>query len=83
MVPFSVAFHSAYPLFASGGNESGVHVFHGMVYNDLMRNPLIVPLKILRGHDQVDGEAVLDVQFHPAQPWLFTAGADGAIRLFV
>lgn len=25
---------------------------------------------------------VLDCQFHPTQPWLFTAGADSTIRLF-
>ena len=66
-----MAFHPVCPLFASGGNEAGVHVFHGMVYNDLMRNPLIVPLKVLRGHGHVDGESVLQVLFHPAQPWLF------------
>lgn len=60
-----------------------MHVFHGMVYQDLMRNPLIVPVKILRGHGVIDGESVLDVQFHPTQPWLFTAGVDGNVRLFV
>lgn len=79
----SVAFHNAYPLFASGGNEAGVHVFHGMVYSDLTRNPLIVPVKILRGHAEHDGEAVRELLFHPAQPWLFTAGADGNVRMFV
>jgi ribosome biogenesis protein ERB1 len=52
-------------------------------YSDLMQNPLIVPVKILRGHTQdASGLGVLDVCFHPTQPWLFSAGADGTARLF-
>jgi len=49
---------------------------------DLLSNPLIVPVKILRGHEVVDCEGVLDCAFHPTQPWIFTAGADAAICLF-
>ena len=41
---------------------------------DLLTNPLIVPVKILRGHEVVNHEGVLAVAFHPSQPWLFTAG---------
>ena len=37
------AFHRSYPLFASASDDATVHVFHGMVYSDLMTNPLIVP----------------------------------------
>ncbi|GAB4816894.1 hypothetical protein N2152v2_003940 [Parachlorella kessleri] len=77
------AFHRSYPLFASSSDDATVHVFHGMVYNDLMTNPLIVPVKILRGHEMVDFRGVLDVAFHPTQPWLFTAGADTTICMFV
>ena len=47
-----------------------------------MTNPLIVPVKILRGHTVVASEGVLDVAFHPTQPWLFTAGADSTINLY-
>lgn len=49
---------------------------------DLLSNPLIVPVKILRGHAVVDCEGVLDCAFHPTQPWIFTAGADATICLF-
>eukprot|EP00249_Psilotum_nudum_P016440 c25825_g1_i1 orf=239-2530(+) len=78
----AVAFHSSYPLFASCADDSTVHIFHGMVYSDLLQNPLIVPLKILCGHRTVNGRGILDCQFHPQQPWIFTAGADAAIKLF-
>jgi ribosome biogenesis protein ERB1 len=77
------AFHKQYPMFASSSDDGAVHVFHGMVYADLMSNPLIVPVKILKGHKVVDSEGVLDVAFHPKQPWVFTAGADGVACLFV
>ncbi len=49
---------------------------------DLMTNPLIVPVKILRGHEMNQFEGVYDCAFHPTQPWIFTAGADGSICLF-
>ena len=60
----------------------------GVAYNDhshvqdLLTNPLIVPVKILKSHKVVEHEGVLDCAFHPAQPWVFTAGADGSILLF-
>jgi len=76
------AFHRSYPLFASCADDAAVHVFHGMVYSDLLTNPLLVPLKVLRGHTVTDHSGVLDVAFHPTQPWLFTAGGDASICLF-
>ncbi|CAD5320946.1 unnamed protein product [Arabidopsis thaliana] len=76
----NVAVHRSYPLFASCSEDSTAYVFHGMVYNDLNQNPLIVPLEILRGHSSKGG--VLDCKFHPRQPWLFTAGADSIIKLY-
>jgi WD40 repeat protein len=50
----SVAFHPRYPLFASFSDDDTIQIFHGMVYNDLMQNSLIVPVKILRGHGVVN-----------------------------
>mmetsp|Transcript_19583 Transcript_19583/g.45652 ORF Transcript_19583/g.45652 Transcript_19583/m.45652 type:complete len:816 (-) Transcript_19583:63-2510(-) len=78
----SVEFHHRYPLMASGADDGAVHIFHSMVYSDLMRNPLIVPVKILRGHTIQNKHGVLALTFHPTQPWIFTAGADGRIFLY-
>lgn len=77
-----VRFHRRYPLMASVSDDGAIHVFHSMVYNDLMRNPLVVPVKILRGHETTNKFGVLATAFHPTQPWLFSAGADGKIVLF-
>lgn len=77
-----VAFHRKYPLFASASDDATVIVSHGMVYSDLMQNPLIVPVKVLRGHTVCKNMGVLDCAFHPHQPWIVTAGADNTLRLF-
>ncbi|CAG11653.1 unnamed protein product, partial [Tetraodon nigroviridis] len=77
-----VAYHRLYPLFASGSDDGSVIVCHGTVYNDLLQNPLIVPVKVLRGHVITHDLGVLDVTFHPTQPWVFSSGADATIRLF-
>ncbi|XP_025076239.1 ribosome biogenesis protein bop1-like isoform X1 [Pomacea canaliculata] len=77
-----VTYHRRYPLFASASDDGTVIVCHGMVYSDLLQNPLIVPVKILRGHGTQKGLGVTDCQFHPLQPWLFSAGADGTVRLY-
>lgn len=77
-----VAYHRLYPLFASASDDGSVIVCHGTVYNDLLQNPLIVPVKVLRGHVMTHDLGVLDVTFHPTQPWVFSSGADATIRLF-
>ena len=78
----SVAYHSRYPLFASSSDDPSVVVSHGMVYNDLLQNPLIVPVKHLKGHTKYDDYGVMSVIWHPTQPWLFSAGADGYLKLW-
>ena len=78
----AASFHRSLPLFATAGDDGNVHVFHGMVYADLLQNALIVPVKILRGHEVVDSEGIFDVCFHPQQPWVFSAGADATARLY-
>ena len=78
------AFHGgSAPLMATASDDGSVHVFHARVFNDFTQNPLIVPVKILRGHAVTsEGLGVLDCAFHPTLPWLATAGADGAIKLW-
>lgn len=75
-------YHGRYPLMASASDDGTVHVFHSMVYSDLMKNPLIVPVKILKGHSTTNKLGVLSARFHPTQPWLFSCGADGKIILY-
>jgi hypothetical protein len=43
-----LGYHKRYPLFASCGDDNNITVSHGMVYSDLLQNPLIVPVKKLR-----------------------------------
>lgn len=79
----SIKFHKFnLPLFASASDDGSIHVFHGTVYDDLMTNPLLVPLKKLTGHKIINSIGVLDLVWHPKEAWLFSAGADGTARLW-
>ncbi|KAH7887940.1 NUC169 domain-containing protein [Phlebopus sp. FC_14] len=78
----SLHFHPTYPLFASSSDDGSIQIFHGRVYSDLMTDPLIVPLKILRGHEVSDGLGVLQVKWVQKQPWLVSAGADGNVLVW-
>ena len=78
----SLHFHPSYPLFASSSDDGSIQVFHARVYSDLLTDPLIVPLKILRGHDVRDGLGVLQVKWVPKQPWLISTGADSTVAVW-
>jgi len=78
----SVDFHRRYPLFCSGSDDGSIIVSHGRVYNDLSSEPLIVPVKVLKGVKTSKEYGVMSVAFHPQHPWLFGAGVDGTIRLY-
>lgn len=77
-----VRFHKRYPLFATCSDDGLIHVFHCTVYDDWLKDPLIVPVKILKGHVIHNSLGVMDIAWHPTQPWILTAGADGSIRLW-
>jgi len=79
----AVKFHQGgLPLFADASDDGNLQIFHGKVVSDMMENASIVPLKVLRGH-QVEKElGVLDLDWHPMEPWCVSAGADGTCRLW-
>jgi len=78
----SLHFHPSYPLFASSSDDGSIQVFHARVYSDLLTDPLIVPLKILRGHEVREGLGVLQVKWVPKQPWLVSTGADSTVAVW-
>jgi ribosome biogenesis protein ERB1 len=78
-----VAFHQGdQPLMASCSDDATISVMHTKVYSDLMKCPLVVPVKRLREHAVHQGLGVLDCQWHPVQPWLFSAGADHRVFMW-
>ena len=79
----AVRFHQGgLPLFADASDDGSLQIFHGKVVSDMMENATIVPLKVLKGHT-VKGElGVLDLDWHPREPWCVSAGADGTCRLW-
>jgi ribosome biogenesis protein ERB1 len=90
-----VAFHrGGVKLFASAGDEGAVQVFWADVGSEFNvdSNPVIVPLKVLKGHRVVESlgidpseradVGVLEVEWHPRLAWLVSAGADGKAILW-
>ncbi|KZT58781.1 BOP1NT-domain-containing protein [Calocera cornea HHB12733] len=78
----SVAFSPAHPLFASASDDGTVQIFHATVFADLMTDPRIVPVKVLRGHEVREGLGVLGVRWHPRLSWCVSVGADGRAVLW-
>lgn len=78
----SLAFSPSHPLFFSAADDGNIHVFHASIYSDLVTEPLIVPVKILRGHIIKDSLGVLQAKWHPKEPWIVSVGADGVARLW-
>merc|ERR1712064_107915 len=79
----NATFHpKKYPLLAVASDDATVIILHAKVFSDLMQNPMIVPVKRLRGHAVNQGFGVLACASHPNQPWLVTAGADHRVFLW-
>ena len=79
----AVKFHQGgLPLFADASDDGSLQIFHGKVVEDMMENASIVPLKVLRGHQVRKELGVLDLDWHPREPWCVSAGADGTCRLW-
>lgn len=76
-------FHDQYPLMASASNDGTVHIFHFKVDNQTLSDAVILPLKVLKGHTKKEGEGVKMVKFHPKQPWIFSAGVDKKVFLWM
>ncbi|PAA91211.1 hypothetical protein BOX15_Mlig030552g1, partial [Macrostomum lignano] len=79
--------HPSLPLSASVSDDGSCLVLHSRVYADLLENPLLVPVKRLRGHQvgSVGGSGIVRVtacDFHPRLPWLVTGGSDGRIVFY-
>ena len=87
----SVAFHpdarggkgGERSLFATSSDDGSVQVFYGRVDEGGFESPVIVPLKILRGHGVREGLGVLQIRWVPGQPWLVSAGADGDVVVWM
>ncbi|KAI3379531.1 hypothetical protein SNEBB_005742 [Seison nebaliae] len=65
-----VDFHKQFPLFASSSTDGNIVISHGMVYSDVLKNPFIVPLKILRHQTNYESK-IISIHFHPQLPWIF------------
>jgi ribosome biogenesis protein ERB1 len=85
-----VQFHSNYPLFSSCSRNGKLLIYHATIYDDLLGDPLIVPLKVLKPTNTNNNSKNINKcnlvltysYFHPKQPWIFTSGEDNLIRMW-
>lgn len=77
----SVGYHKEFPLFFSCSRNGKLLVYYGKVTEEELTDPLIVPLKVLRASHSKNGNYTCAC-FHPKQPWVFSGGEDGIIRLW-
>ncbi|CAB3411226.1 unnamed protein product [Caenorhabditis bovis] len=78
----SVAYHKKYPLLATVSDDGSAMIYYARIYSDYSRDNELYPVKRLKGHETVGDLSMLSTVWHPTQPWLITAGADGKIALF-
>jgi ribosome biogenesis protein ERB1 len=80
----AVKYHKGgFPLFADASDDGSLQIFHGKVVSDMMENTAIVPVKVLKGHKVKNALGVMDVDWHPKEPWCVSAGADGTCRMWM
>ena len=63
----NVKFSEKYNLFSSCSDDGTVNIFYAKVFDDLLQNALIVPVKILKAHEpsQKTGLGSMDCFWHP------------------
>jgi len=76
-----VGYHNHYPLFLSASKSGKILIYHCVIYEDLAKDPLIVPLKIISAMNTTT-PIISFATFHPKHPWIFSAGEDNLIRLW-
>ncbi|KAL3998017.1 BOP1NT (NUC169) domain family protein [Acanthocheilonema viteae] len=79
----AVTQHSRYPLVATVSDDSTALVYYARINSDPLKENEFVPVRRLHTQTpQKNGLSILAAIFHPSQPWLITAHADGSIALF-
>lgn len=82
----AVAFSPHFPLFATALDNGRLQITHASVSDDLRQDPVIVPVKLIStapDDDEQGAGGVMQVCWHPTQPWVFAGMSDGRVSLFV
>ncbi len=56
-----VSYHAQYPLFASCSRNGKLLVYHAAISNDLLQDPVIVPLKVLKPDTNNNGNLYFNI----------------------
>ena len=78
----ALTFSNNYNLLCSASKEGKILLYYSKVYDDLIHDPLIVPLTTLSSFYGVEMKEVNGAVFHPVYPWLLTAGSNKKISVW-
>jgi ribosome biogenesis protein ERB1 len=78
----SSEFHGNYPLMGTASHDGTIHMFHFKVENDMFSDAVVLPLKVLKGHQVKGVHGINNIKFHPKQPWVFSTGSDHKVFMW-
>lgn len=78
----SLTFHKHYNLLSSASKEGKVLLYYSKVYDDFIKDPLIVPLTTLKSFYKNPMGEVNTTEFHPRYPWIITAGSNKLLSIW-
>lgn len=78
----SLTFHKHYNLLSSASKEGKVLLYYSKVYDDFIKDPLIVPLTTLKSFYKNPMGEVNATEFHPRYPWIITAGSNKLLSIW-
>ena len=77
----AIDYNDYFPLFLSCSRNGKLLIYYGKVNDEELKDPLIVPLKVLKTNNANGNNLFTCACFHPNQIWIFIGG-DGKIRLW-
>lgn len=78
----SLVFHNKYNLLSSASKEGKVLLYYSKVYDDILKDPLIVPLTTLKSVYNYKAGDINSTGFHPNYPWILTCGSNKLISVW-
>ncbi|ETO05515.1 ribosome biogenesis protein bop1 [Reticulomyxa filosa] len=75
-------------LWATCGDDGTIKIFYCKMFRDVYADPVLIPLKIINvnrnnpNKKRPTNHRVLDIQFHPKQPWIIASCSDSITRLY-
>ncbi|KAI0982817.1 hypothetical protein GJ496_003037 [Pomphorhynchus laevis] len=81
----SLSLHNKLPLLATASNDGKIVITHARVYTDLLKEPLIMPVKVFQLPRIRDDNCLIPrilMSFHPQYAWILSASSIDTVNEF-